>query len=356
VLEGVSDAADIAIVAQRIVDVCREPVTVTRHRLRTGVSIGVVVFPDDGADTESLLKCADLAMYEAKAQGGGCYRFFNPEMLTSSLQRMTLREELTQALDQGEFALYYQPLQRLEDGRVTGMEALLRWVHPERGIVAPMSFIPEAERSGMIVPIGRWVLETACQQLAAWSRAGAADLTVAVNVSARQLRSPNFVDTVRSALADSGVEPSRVELEITESAAFEDFALAQEVLANIADLGVRIMIDDFGSGYSSLNRLKTLPVHGLKIDRFFLRDITSDPHNAAIIMAVVTMAHSLGIEVVAEGIETAEQLEFLRTMDWPARTTPRCDRVQGFFFGRPEPAEHVTRMLQAPGAGHSRVA
>jgi EAL domain-containing protein (putative c-di-GMP-specific phosphodiesterase class I) len=198
----------------------------------------------------------------------------------------------------------------------------------------------------LIVPIGEWVLETACRQAKAWQDQGWGDLAIAVNVSARQLRVPAFVDTVRGALERSGIKPSLLELEITECAAFEDFALAKEVLAAVADLGVRILIDDFGSGHSSLNRLKSLPVHGLKLDRFFVQNVADDPQSAAIVMAVVSMAHSLGIEVVAEGIETAEQLSYLRGMEWPQATTVTCDRVQGFFLGRPAPAADIEAMLQ----------
>jgi EAL domain-containing protein (putative c-di-GMP-specific phosphodiesterase class I) len=222
------------------------------------------------------------------------------------------------------------------------MEALLRWNHPHDGMISPMTFIPEAERSGAIVPIGAWVLEQACEQLAHWQRSGAPELTVAVNVAARQLSEPGFADVVRRALARAGIEPRLLELEITESAAFEDAARARTVLAELADLGVRILIDDFGSGYSSLNRLKTLPVDGIKIDRFLVQNIADDPRDAAIVLAIVSMARALGIEVVAEGVETVEQLAQLRNLPWNESAPPICNRAQGFLLGRPAPPEQIT--------------
>lgn len=353
-LEDLAQPEDAALVASRILELCSEPVNIAGRSLKTTPSVGIALCPADGGDAESLLKCADLAMYQAKAAGRATYRFYNEEMLASSIERVNLRHELEVALAEGQFALWYQPLVDLHRGTIRGMEALLRWFHPERGMVSPMSFIPEAERCGMIVPIGAWVLETACQQLASWRRAGAEGVTVAVNVSARQLQSKDFVETVRRALTSSGIEPSSLELEITESTAFDDIDCARGVLAQIADLGVRILIDDFGSGFSSLNRLKSLPVDGLKIDRFFVKNIDTDPCDAAIVMAVVSMAHALGIEVVAEGIETLDQLEKLRNLKWDAQQRPVCDRGQGYYLGRPTPADEAARVLLAERPPQSR--
>lgn len=349
--EDLADPEDAALVAERVREACSEPVVVQGQAVRSTPSIGIALWPGDGDEAEALLKCADLAMYQAKQAGGGAHRFFDDRMLETSVQRLQLRADLEAALPQGQLDVWYQPLFDLEQGTIRGMEALLRWEHPQRGMVSPMTFIAEAERSGLIVPIGRWVLESACAQLARWRAAGAADLTVAVNVSARQLRDEGFVDVVAETLQTSGLEPGCLELEITESAAFANFELAQSVLARLADLGVRILIDDFGSGFSSLNRLKSLAVDGLKIDRFFVDNVADDPRDAAIVKAIVSMAHSLGIDVVAEGIETTAQLERLRALEWEEQERPVCDRAQGFLLGRPVPASEATALLQAGSHG-----
>jgi diguanylate cyclase (GGDEF)-like protein len=344
-LEDLAAPGDAALVASRIVAACSEPIRSGDHAMRAPPSVGIAICPEDGANTEALLQCADLAMYQAKSAGRGTFRFFDDAMLASSALRVSLRHELEIALREGQLALWYQPLVDLHGGAIRGVEALLRWVHPERGLVAPMTFIPEAERSGLIVPMGEWVLETACQQLAAWRRAHGTNMTVAVNVSARQLESSGFVDAVRRSLAAAQLEPSALELEITESAAFEDEDRSRAVLAQIADLGVRILIDDFGAGFSSLNRLRSLPIDALKIDRMFVRSVATDPADAAIVLAIVGMAHALGIEVVAEGIESAAQLEALRTLRWDEARRPICDRGQGFYLGRPAPAAEAARAI-----------
>ncbi len=277
-------------------------------------------------------------MYASKATGGARYSYFSDDMLTSSVRRAALREELARAIAEGELALHYQPLVDPRTRQVCGVEALVRWMHPERGMISPAEFIPEAERSGLIVPLGTWVMRTAFQQVAAWQNNGRPDLSIAVNVSVRQLRDVDFFETVRTAIEDSGIAAETVEIELTESVAFENFELAKQVLDRLVELGVRIVIDDFGSGYSSLNRLRSLHVHTLKIDRSFIKDMVDDRSNAAIVTAVITMAHALGIEVVAEGIETAEQLAFLLALDHTTEAPPICDRVQGFYLARPQPA------------------
>jgi diguanylate cyclase (GGDEF)-like protein len=346
-LEDLAEPEDAAVVAKRLLEECSAPVTVLGHQVRTPPSIGIALYPHDCSDVETLLKSADLAMYQAKHSGRATYRFFHQGLLERSMERVTIREELERALCDEEFELWYQPLVDLTTGVVTGMEALLRWHHPKNGMVPPMKFIPAAERCGLIVPIGEWVLRAACRQLAEWHAHGATDLSVAVNVSATQLHAPGFVEMVISALEESGVDARHLEIEVTESTAFEDSNLARAVLERVAETGARIVIDDFGSGYSSLNRLKDMPVHMLKIDRFFTKDIADDPRDAAIVLAIVRMAHSLGIAVVAEGIENYEQLEFLRKRDQQPEPIPVCDRAQGFFLGRPLPSEAATTFLRA---------
>jgi EAL domain-containing protein (putative c-di-GMP-specific phosphodiesterase class I) len=285
-------------------------------------------------------------MFEAKQSGRAIYRFYSDSMRVVTVKKVQLRERLERAIVNQEFTLYYQPLTDLTSGAIVGMEALIRWQDPEEGLVSPLHFIPIAETLGLIVPIGRWVLREACEQLARWHALGMKDLSMAVNVSTKQLRSADFHDDVRRALRDFGIEPGKLELEITESAAMEDVEGAQRTLGRLAEIGVRILIDDFGSGHSSLVRLKELPIHGLKIDRFFLKHVVDDPRDAAIVTAIVSMSHALGIDVVAEGIETREQLAALTTMKFHASVRPTCDRVQGYLFSKPVPAEDATILLR----------
>jgi diguanylate cyclase (GGDEF)-like protein len=338
---------DAAEVAARIVASCSEPVAVGDRLVRSSPSVGIALSPGDARDAATMLQCADLAMYQAKAAGRARYRFFDEEMLAASRERMTIRTELAVALELGQLELWYQPLVDLASGAPRGVEALLRWNHPAHGVVAPGVFIAEAERSGLIVPIGAWVLEAACRQLAAWDREGLELGSMAVNVSGRQLQSRDVVATVRRALVASKIDPSRLELEITESTAFADVGRARGVLRELSALGVRILIDDFGSGYSSLERLRALPVDGLKIDRSFVDTIATSERDAAIVLAIVSMAHAFGVGVVAEGIETEEQLDALRNLQWPVGRPPVCERGQGYLLGRPAPAREVERLLRA---------
>jgi diguanylate cyclase (GGDEF)-like protein len=349
VLEDIADPEGAALVAQRVLETCERQVRVASHGVRTPASIGIAVFPNDGADSETLLKSADLAMYDAKSSGRGAYRFYSEEMRVSTLRKVELRERIELGLAREQFALFYQPLTDVVSGKTLGMEALIRWHDPEVGLVSPLHFIPVAETSGLIVPMGRWVLRTACAQLARWRAQGLTELSVAVNVSPRQLRAPDFHADVQRALSDYGVPPATLEIEITESAAMEDVENARECLGRLAELGVKIMIDDFGSGYSSLVRLKELPIRGLKIDRLFIKHIDQDPRDAAIVTAIVGMAHSLNLEVVAEGIETAEQLAVLRAISSEPTRPSANDRAQGFLFSKPLPVEAATRFLLEPG-------
>lgn len=346
-LEEIDEPEAAAIVAGRIVTALAEPIRARDHVLHTAVSIGIAVFPTDCVEPEALLKSADLAMYQAKEKGRGGYHYYAETMLASSRQKMEVRGLLGQALANGELELHYQPLIDIGTGRVAAMEALLRWQSPQLGAVSPLAFLPVAEQSGAILKIGEWVLRTACAQLAAWRNAGRRDLGVCVNISARQLTAPQFVDTVLRALGDAGLPASALELELTESAALADDERGPEVLARLARAGIRLAIDDFGSGYSSFQRIKSLPIHALKIDRSLVHNVASDPRDAAIFTTIVCMAHALGLTVVAEGVETEAQLEALRTVEWDRDPRPRCDRVQGYVFSRPMPAAEATALLRA---------
>lgn len=346
-LDDVTEPEEAAIVAQRVLRACSAPFLLSGNEVHTPPSLGIAVFPNDCSNSDDLLKCADLAMYEAKEAGRATFRFYAGAMLASSHEKLKLREELTRALERDQFRLHYQPLVELESGTVTGMEALVRWQHPELGLVSPIKFIPAAERSGLIAKLGTWVLRTACAQLAEWRRTGA-ELSVAVNVSAREVQAPDFVDIVTEALAAAGLAPAQLELELTESVALKDPEKSADVLGRLHRLGVRLAIDDFGSGYSSLMRLRQMPISVLKIDRFFVQDIVSSPRDAAIVAAVVAMAHSLGLKVVAEGVETREQLEALRSLkaDLDQKTT--CDLIQGYLLSKPLPVTEATALLANP--------
>lgn len=346
-LDDVTEPEEAAIVAERVLRACSAPFLLFGNEVHTPPSLGIAVFPDDCSNADDLLKCADLAMYEAKEAGRATFRFYAGAMLASSHEKLRLREELMRALERDQFRVYYQPLVELEGGAVTVMEALVRWQHPELGLVSPIKFIPAAERSGLIARLGAWVLRTACAQLAEWRRSGA-ELSVAVNVSAREVQAPDFVEIVTEALAAAGLEPAHLELELTESVALKDPEKSADVLGRLSRLGVRLAIDDFGSGYSSLMRLRQMPISVLKIDRFFVQDIVSSPRDAAIVAAVVAMAHSLGLKVVAEGVETREQLAALRTLKADLDQKTSCDLIQGYLLSRPLPAVEATALLANP--------
>ncbi|MBL8488726.1 MAG: EAL domain-containing protein [Rhodocyclaceae bacterium] len=325
-----ADAADAGLVAARILTALDAPYTIEGRILHATPSIGVSVFPDNGDDPATLMKCADAAMYSAKERGRNGFQFFTGAMTAAATERLELERDLRAALGEGQFELHYQPQVATADDRICGMEALLRWRHPRRGLVSPMTFIPIAEETGVIVPLGRWVLDEACRQLAVWRAEGIADLRVAVNLSAQQLRSPTLVDDVRDTLARHGLGRGDLELEVTETTAMTDPERAIGQLKALRDMGVSLAIDDFGTGYSSLAYLKLLPIQTLKLDRAFVSDIENDENDAAISGATLALAHSLDLRVVAEGIETEGQGAFLRHH--------RCDVLQGYLYGRPEPA------------------
>jgi len=336
ILDGVPDGPSAARVAQKIVDALREPMILDGNRLRVGCSIGISHSATDGRDVETLVKCADIAMYRAKAHGGG-FEFFLPDMGKKTSHWLDLEHELRQAIDRREFVLHYQPLVNIESGSVASLEALVRWDHPERGLVYPDAFIGVAEEAGLIGELGRAVLFEACTQTRDWLDRGVPAVPVAVNFSAKQFQTGNPVEEVSEILDATGLSPEYLDIELTESAVMRDPALATETLRRLRDLGLRIAIDDFGTGHSSLAYLKRFPITKLKIDRAFVSALMRDPKDAAICRAIISMAHNLQLKAVAEGVEEARQLEFLRH--------PGCDEVQGYLFARPQDAEKTERLL-----------
>jgi diguanylate cyclase (GGDEF)-like protein/PAS domain S-box-containing protein len=332
----------VSMLAQKILNVVAEPHRIGDHELHVTPSIGISIFPEDGADAPTLLRGADTAMYHAKGVGRNNFQFFTSSMNYVVQERMAIENDLRRALEKGEFLLYYQPQVNCRTGAVMGMEALIRWQHPQRGLVAPDKFIPIAEETGLIVPIGEWVLREACRQAKAWHDMGHAGLRMGVNLSARQFQQPDLLQQIHQALEDSGLATSALELEITEGMLMEDPDAAAELLRKLATLGIRLAIDDFGTGYSSLAYLKRFPLHRLKIDKSFVRDISSDPNDAAIVSAVVGLADALNMEVIAEGVESVDQLRYLERNG--------CCEIQGYFFSRPQPASHFTSFrYELPG-------
>ncbi|MBS3936402.1 MAG: EAL domain-containing protein [Sulfuritalea sp.] len=329
VLSQVAAPADAAAVADKILQSLASPYAIEGQRLHVTASVGIGVYPDDGGDAVALMKNADTALYHAKDTGRNQFQFFKAAMNEAVAELLLLERELRGALRQGEFELHYQPKVMAGSGRVCGVEALLRWRHPELGLVPPLKFVPLAEEVGLIEAIGAWVLEEACRQLAAWRAAGIDGLHMAVNLSARQLRSAELVTTVRDLIARHGLGEGDLELEITESVAMAEPEIAIGRLQALRALGVRLAIDDFGTGYSSLAYLKRLPIQTLKLDRAFVRDIEFDPNDAAISTATLALAHNLGLQVVAEGVENAAQRDFL--------IHHGCDMLQGYLYGRPAP-------------------
>ena len=334
----VPDPRAASVVAEKVLQVLREPVELEGHSLAVGASIGISVFPDDGDNFDTLLQKADMAMYEAKAAGRNGYRFFSSEMNANALERLNMQNRLRRALERDEFQLHYQPQVDLDSGRIIGMEALLRWTSPDLGPVSPGKFIPIAEESGLIVQIGAWVLRTACRQNRSWQARGLPEVPVAVNLSALQFARGDLLDTVERALDDSRLPARFLELELTESILLHDADNIMASLRRLKNLGIKLSIDDFGTGYSSLSYLKRLAVDKLKIDQSFVRDIASDPDDAAIVRAIIQMGHSLKLRTIAEGVEAVDQLAFLRAEG--------CEEGQGYLFGRPIPAAEMENLLR----------
>jgi len=334
----VSHAQDAAITADKVLHALREPHQVSGHELHITGSIGIVTYPDDGEDADTLLKKADVAMYHAKDNGRDSYQFFKPEMNIRAMDRQSLEESLRHAIERCELSLHYQPKMNLVTGTIIGVEALIRWCHPQRGLVPPVQFIAIAEDSGLIVPIGRWVLREACRQARAWQIAGLPPMCMAINISAVELRTPGFVAGVRAILEETNLEPRNLELELTETALLEDSRSVAEVLKELKDIGVLLALDDFGTGYSSLSHLKRFPIDALKIDKSFVHDLTTGEDNGGIVSAVISLGKTLHMRVVAEGVETREQLAILQEYG--------CPQGQGFYFSRPVPAVKFGHLLK----------
>ena len=336
-LPEVRRSEDVAVVAERIRASLSEPLVLTGHEVFVTPSIGIAIYPEDGATPEVLLKNADMAMYLAKRQGRNLYRFYDAALNDVAIKRLTMENQLRKATEQGELSLHYQPQLDLPSGRISGVEALLRWHSPVLGPVSPVDFIPLAEETGLIIPIGEWVLRTACRQAKAWRDEGIDLERMAVNISVLQFVQPSFPGLVARILEETGLEPDALELEITESLLMKDPEGATRTLQTLKDLGVQLAIDDFGTGYSSLSRLKQLPLDRLKIDKAFVREVNSQPDDAAIATAVIAMAESMGLRVIAEGVENEAQLRFLKSK--------HCDEVQGYYLSRPLPASEITKLF-----------
>ena len=338
ILASMASEDEAWMVSQKILKLMTEPFTIEAHELFVTCSIGIALYPKDGDDAKTLLQSADGALYLAKNKGRNNAQFCTAEMNAKALERLTLESELRQAINRQEFLLHYQPRVDMVSGEITGMEALVRWQHPVQGLLYPTKFIPVAEESGLIVPLGEWVLRTACEQNKAWQLAGLKPVSIAVNLSARQFKQQDLVELVSSILQETELDPSYLELELTESMVMQNVEAAIATLTQFKVIGVKLSIDDFGIGYSSLNYLKHFPIGFLKIDQSFVRDITTNRDDAIIAKIIISMAHDLGLRVIAEGVETEEQKSFL--------CSHRCDEMQGYFFSMPLPAEELETLLK----------
>src|SRR5690349_3991607 len=308
------------------------------HELFATASVGVSLFPLDGEDCHTLLKHAGAALYKAKKSGGANYQFFTADMHELATRRLALESSLRRAIQNEEFLLHYQPRVSVDSLAITGVEALVRWQHPQLGLISPSEFIPLAEDTGLIVPIGEWVLRTACLQGRRWCDQGFAPIQIGVNISARQFHDQDLTQTVIRILEETGWLPKYLELELTESSIMQNAEFAADMLTRLKNMGINISIDDFGTGFSSLGSLKRLPIDALKVDQSFVRELTTDPDDAALVMAIITLAHNLRLKVVAEGVETEDQLRLLRLL--------RCDEIQGYFFSKPLPAEKLVSLFE----------
>ena len=331
ILDSMTSEDDAWMVSQKILKLMTKPLTIEGHELLVTCSIGIALYPKDGEDAKALLQSADGALYLAKNKGRNNAQFCTTEMNAKALERLTLENDLRQAINRQEFLLHYQPRVDLISGDITGMEALVRWQHPIQGLLYPTKFIPVAEESGLIVPLGEWVLRTACEQNKAWQRAGLKPVSIAVNLSARQFKQQDLVEIVTRILKETELDPSYLELELTESMVMQNVEAAIATLTQFKAIGIKLAIDDFGIGYSSLNYLKHFPISFLKIDQSFVRDITTNRDDAVIAKIIISMAHDLGLKVIAEGVETDGQKSFL--------SLHHCDEMQGYFFSMPIPAE-----------------
>ena len=337
-LNEVTESHDVAAIARNLLSMIGQSLELSGHECGVTASIGIAMFPEDGRDEQTLMKNADIAMYLAKQEGKNDIRFFSTEIATQSVDRLALEVGLRHALVRNEFCLHYQPKMDVATGQIAGVEALLRWNHPELGLLAPMQFIPLAEETGLIIPIGRWVIKTACAQNMAWQHAGLPALSMAVNVSPRQFLDENLLRDIDEVLASTGMDPKLLQIEITESMVMLNIDRAIQLLDAIQSRGVRLAIDDFGTGYSSMSLMKQFPIDTIKIDRSFVRDLAHDSEDKAIAQAIIAMGKALGLTVVAEGVETVEQSAFLCQNE--------CDEIQGFLFSKPVPSENIVELLR----------
>jgi diguanylate cyclase (GGDEF)-like protein/PAS domain S-box-containing protein len=337
-LSEVEGLDSVTTTVKRLLQAGAEPHSIDQHDLHVTTCIGVSIFPDDGLDPETLVKNADTAMYQAKENGRQSFQFFKPAMNVRAVERQSIEESLRRALERQEFAVHYQPKINLRTGEISGAEALIRWTHPTRGSVSPAQFIPIAEDCGLILPIGNWVLREACKQARTWMDAGLHLGTMGVNISAIEFRNENFLEGVFAILKDTGLDPTSLELELTESVLMKHPASTATVLRALRAKGVQVAVDDFGTGYSSLSYLQKFSIDALKIDQSFVRRITTAPDETTIVTAVIGMARSLKLRVVAEGVETLKELEFLQAH--------QCDEAQGYYFGRPIVPEQFAKLLE----------
>jgi diguanylate cyclase (GGDEF)-like protein/PAS domain S-box-containing protein len=342
-LDDIASEKDISRLAKKLLETLVPPFKIDNRELFITASIGVSIFPSDGEDSESLLRNADVAMYRAKEMGRNNYQFYSNEMSARVFERLTLEHSLRYALERDEFFLLYQPQVDSRNGKTIGVEALVRWQHPELGVIMPTDFVPLLEETGLIVPAGEWILRHACGQARRWHEAGLDELFVSVNLSSRQFNNPEFTRNVQSIILDTGIDPRRLELELTESMLMRNASKTINALDTLNEMGVSIAVDDFGTGYSSLNYLRRFPIGTLKIDRSFIHDVIEDPDNAAITTAIIVMAQSLNLTVIAEGVEDEAQLGFLQGLD--------CYCIQGNLFSKPLSAEELTEKLLGERTG-----
>ncbi len=338
VLEDISSVDNVATTARKILDILSQPFPLNNEEFIITTSIGISMYPSDGKDSQSLLKHADIAMYRAKDVGRNTYQFYSSEMSTKAFERLNLETSLRHALEREEFTLYYQPQKNQDNGKIFGVEALLRWQHPELGLISPNDFVPLLEETGLILPVGEWVMHTACLQAYEWNNSGLGPLRVSVNISGRQISNSNFIATIKQTLEDSKLDPALLELEMTESILIQNIQTTVKTLQAISETGVGLAIDDFGTGYSSLSYLKRFPIDTLKIDRSFVHDLPHDPNDATLVEAIIAMGQALHLNVIAEGVETQQQVDFLQKHN--------CDNIQGYLISRPLPAQELTTLLQ----------
>ena len=336
VLSDVSDITDVEKVAKRILDKLSLPIPLSNYNPVVTPSIGIAIFPVDGGDADTLVRNADTAMYEAKAHGRACYRFYNEQMNAQAVEHLKLEEELREGITNNDLVLHYQPLIDCATGRVRAMEALVRWPHKRRGVVMPGEFIPVAERTGLIVELGAWIMEEVARQTKAWEDLHLGDFRMCVNVSSLQFNQPNFIQSVREFLDRTGMDPAQLEFELTESAIMTDAEANIERLKALKGLGIALAVDDFGTGYSSLSYLKQFPIDTLKIDRGFVGDLPK-PDSCGIVDAILALAKTLGLHVVAEGVETAQQMDYLIERE--------CDLMQGYFISHPVKADDIPVLM-----------